>query len=255
MKKKLTALFVLLVLCIAMAVPASAAELPRFVDDAGLLSEQENASLNANLDQISENLGFDVVIATVNSLNGMDPESAAEYIYDEAGYGFGPERDGVILLVNMGERDWVITSTGWGQQAINNAARDHLSDAFLGDLSAGNYNAAFSTFANGVNGIVTQAKNGTVYKAPFPFVRAIIIALVISLIVALIAVSSMKSKLKSVSYRTEAAAYVRSGSLQLTQSNERFLYHNLVRTPKPQPQSGSSARGGGVSHSSSHGKF
>ena len=253
MKKKLTALFVLLVLCVAMAVPAFAAELPRLVDEAGLLSAQEAESLNAYLDQISEGLGFDVVVATVNSLNGMDPDSAAEYIYDEAGYGFGPEHDGVLLLVNMGERDWVITSTGWGQQAINEDARAKLSDAFLGDLSAGNYNAAFSTFASGVNGIVMQAQKGNYYKAPFPAARAAAVALVIGVLIALITVSSMKRKLKSVAFRSEAADYVRSGSLVLTQSNERYLYHNLVRTPKPKNDSPS--RGGGGSHSSSHGKF
>ena len=254
MKKKLAALFLLLVLCIATAVPAFAAELPRFVDDAGLLSAQENASLNADLDQISERLGFDVVIATVNTLNGMDPERAAEVIYDEGGYGFGPEHDGVILLVNMGERDWVITATGWGQQALNGDARARLSDAFLGDLSAGNYNAAFSTFANGVNGLVARAQSGNYYKAPFPAVRAVVVALAVGALIALIVVSSMKRKLKSVAFRDGAADYIRSGSLVLTQSNERFLYHNLVRTPKPQNDS-SSRGGGGSFHSSSHGKF
>ena len=254
MKKKLFALFPLLALCIAMTVPTFAADLPRLVDDAGLLSAQEGAALSAELDQISERLGFDVVIVTVNSLNGMDPESAAEYIYDEGGYGFGPEKDGVLLLVNMGERDWVITSTGWGQQAVNEDARDRLSDAFLGDLSAGNYNAAFSTFASGVNGLVTQAQNGTYYKAPFPAARAIMVALAIGLLVALVVVSSMKRKLKSVAFRTEATDYIRSGSLELTQSNERFLYHNLVRTPKPQ-NNGSSSRGGGGLSRSSSGKF
>ena len=253
MKKKLSALFLLLVLCIGMAVPAFAAQLPRLVDEAGLLSAQEAESLNAYLDEISERLGFDVVIATVNSLSGMDPERAAEVIYDEGGYGFGTEHDGVLLLVNMGERDWVITSTGWGRQAINEDARARLSDAFLGDLSAGNYNAAFSTFAGGVNGLVSQAQNGSYYRTPFPAARAIVVALIVGVLVALIVISSMKRKLKSVAFRSEAADYIRSGSLELTQSGERFLYHNVVRTPKPQNDSAS--RGGSSNHSSSSGKF
>lgn len=256
MKKRLSALLLTLVLCLALSVPALAADLPRFVDEAGLLTSEEAASLTGELDGISERLGFDVVIVTLNTLNGADPEGAAEYIYDEYHYGYGADRDGVLLLVNMGERDWAITSTGRGQWAINEDARAYLADSFLGDLSSGNYYAAFTDFARGADALVTQSEaSGGYYKAPFPAAKALVVSLVIGLLLALLVVSSMKRKLKSVALHREAADYARRGSLVLTESKERFLYHNVVRTPKPQKMPASHGGGGGVSHSSSHGKF
>ena len=252
MKKKVFTFILTLILCIAMASPSFAADLPRFVDVAGLLTESEGEALTAKLDEISERHNFDVVVVTVNTTNGEDPEQYACDVYDYYNYGYGQNHDGVILLINMGERDWVITSTGYGRQAINSDAREYISGAFLGDLSAGNYRSAFNTFADCCDEVVAQAESGKVFKQPFNYAQALMIALVISVIIALLAVSSMKRKLKSVEFRSAAADYVRSGSLRITRANERYLYHNIVRTPKPQSNP---SHGGGSSHSSSSGKF
>lgn len=254
MKKKILSLILIIMLFALLAVPAFAADHPRFIDQAGLLSESEAASLTDKLDSYSEHFGFDFVIVTLETLNGMDPEEAACYIYDEYGYGAESSNDGVILLINMGERDWAITSTGWGQTAINGDARSFLSNAFIGDLSAGNYSAAFNTFADKSARLVEQAQSGTVYKTPFNFVKSLIISLVISLIVALIVVSIMKGKLKTVQRQDTAANYVADGSLHLDVERDRYLYSNVARTPRAQNNSTRSSSGGS-SHSSSSGKF
>lgn len=250
MKKKVLSFAMLLMLCVVLTVPAFAADIPRLTDVAGLLSEDEYFALNEKLDTISEELGFDVVVVTLDSLNGVDVEEASCEIYDQYGFGYGVEADGVILLISMEERDWVITSTGFGEEAINADARNYMSEAFVSDLSDGDYFDAFNTFADLTQDLVTDARNGEVYKKPFNPAGSLGGSVVISAIVSFFSVGRMKGKLKSVSAQY-AADYVKQDSLDIREANERFLYHTITSTPK-QTESRSS---GGHSHSSTSGKF
>ena len=47
----------------------------------------------------------------------------------------------------------------------------------------------------------------------------------------------LKGQLKSVHRQDQANAYVKPGSMQITQSDDHFLYSNVVRMPKQQNNS------------------
>ena len=251
--KRLSSVLLVLLLCCAMALPALAADAPRFWDNAGLVPAAQADAIAARLDAIStaHSFDFDVAIVTVDTLSGEDPELAAEWLYDEYGYGMGKNHDGVLLLINIGERDWVITSTGYGQTVINEDARDYLSNAILPDLSAGRYASAFQTFADETEALLAQAEAGTYYKEPFNFGKSILTALFFGLVLAIVVVSIMKRKLKSVAMQAAATNYVVPGSLHVTLARERFLYSRISRTARAKDND---SHGGG-SHSSSSGKF
>ena len=86
MKKRiLTGLFALL-LCITVVIPAFAAgNLPRLVDNADLLTDREERTLFAKLDEISQRQEADIVVVTVDSLNGKLPMAYADDFYDGNG--------------------------------------------------------------------------------------------------------------------------------------------------------------------------
>lgn len=253
MKKKIFALLLSLTLCLFAALPALAADLPRLVDDAGLLTAAQAASLEAELDEISQRQGFDVVIVTLDSLMGNGSEALAEWIWDEYHYGFGEEDDGIILLISMEERDWALTATGFGKEALNEDARAYMSDAFVPYLSRGDYDEAFRLFARMADELVGQARAGRPYKAPFNAGIAFLIAFLPSLAAALAVVSILKGQLRSVRPQAAAADYILPGSLQITQARERYLYRTVTRRERPKPSSG--GHSGGGRHSSSSGKF
>ena len=74
MKKRIFSLFFALLLLVTAAIPAfAAAEVPRLVDDAGLLSSREERDLLSRLDEISFRLGADIVVVTVDSLGSKTP--------------------------------------------------------------------------------------------------------------------------------------------------------------------------------------
>lgn len=257
MKKKAYALLLALLTLWALALPAAAlsdesAGLPNLVDEAGLLTDGEYADLLRDIEEISEWESFDVVIVTLPDLQGYEAEEAANLIYDENGFGYGANRDGVLLLISMEDRDWAITSTGWGEQVINEDAQAYLEKRFLPDLSDGNYAAAFMAFARGCEELVIQAKNGEYYHAPFPMFKSLAISLVISLVIGFVVLLTLRGQLKSVGMQRGAASYVRQGSLHVTQSRELFLYRTVSRRKREKKSSSSGSSSG---HTSSSGKF
>ena len=232
----------------------------RLCDAADLLTASEESALLAQLNDVSERQNCDVVVVTTNTLNGKSPMAYADDYYDEHGY----RPDGVLLLVSMEDRDWYISTAGFGITAVTDAGREAMADQFLGDLSAGNYLTAFSTYAQLCDDYWTQANTGNPYDVgnldDIPGYSAddelvsdrltfVVISLGIGLVVAFIGTAAMKSKLKSVRRQPAAASYLKTDSLHITQARETFLYRHVNRVAKPQ----SSSSGGSSTHSSSSG--
>lgn len=228
----------------------------RLVDVADLLSDEEEQLLTQKLDEVSERQQFDIVIVTANTLSGKSPMAYADDYYDYNGYGFGTDKDGALLLISMEDRDWWISTTGYGITALTDFGIEKLGDRMIDNgLSDGDYYEAFKTFVSDCDSYVTQAKNGSpvdvnTYKAPFQFVKRIGISAVIGLIVSLIVGSSLKGKMTSVKAAKAAAEYTRPGSFYLRDQSDVFLYNQVSRTAKPQE---TRSGGGSSTHTSSSG--
>ena len=83
MKKKKTTVILALFLCIVTALPVFAeGDLPRLVDGASLLSPEEAEELLGKLDGISERQQMDIVVVTVNTLDGKTPQAYADDFFD-----------------------------------------------------------------------------------------------------------------------------------------------------------------------------
>jgi hypothetical protein len=76
------------------------------------------------------------------------------------------------------------------------------------------------------------------------FVRILPFAFVFCALVVLIVTAVMKSSLKSVRKQAAANSYVRSGSLNITDKRDQFLYSKVEKTPR-KTDSGGTASGRG----------
>ena len=85
-------------------------QLPRLVDNAGLLNGFEAEQVLEYLDQVSEKQKMDIAVVTVPSLGGKDVQAYADDFYDDNGYGMGEDDDGILLLISMSEREWAMTT-------------------------------------------------------------------------------------------------------------------------------------------------
>ena len=261
MKKRLGMLLLALALCLSLAVPAFAAEgfadeYYRLYDEGELLTEEEEAALLEKLDVLSEKLRFDLVIITEKDLSGSTPREYADDLYDACKYGYGDGRDGALLLISMDQRDWYISTHGYGMTALTDYGIEYIGEQMKPDLSAGNYAAAFDTFLKLCGDFVGQARDGHPFdrgsepKGPLSIVW-LFLSIGVGLVVALIAVGVMRSKLKTVRPQAGASSYVRAGSMRLTQSSDLFLYRTVNRTAR---EKSSSSSGGSSSHTSSSGE-
>lgn len=233
--------------------------LPRLVDDADLLSASEEATLLQQLDEISQRQQLDVVVVTANELDGKTAMEYADDFYDYNGY----SEDGILLLVSMEQRDWWLSTCGYGITAFTDAGLEYISERFLPKLSKGEYAEAFEIFARQCDTFITQARTGQPYdvrnmpKAPFNFLLCLVVSLIIGLFAAGTVVWVLKGQLKSVRHQTGATGYSKSGSLRLTQNKETYLYSTMSSRPKPKEVTvggKSISLGGSSTHRSSSGR-
>ena len=217
-------------------------------DEAELLNETEVAQLNSKLESISKKYKAEIRVVTLSSMDGGDIDEFLEYLYDESGFGYGENHDGVLLVVCMDPREYRILSNGFAGEAITSGDIDAIGEAFKFDLSDGNYADAFDTFADKCEYYLDGHINGF----PFNTGKNLLICLGIGLVVALIVTGIWKSQLKSVRKQSAANAYVKAGTMQITQSGDFFMYRNVTKTQK---QSSSSSGSSGSSRSTGGGSF
>jgi len=231
-----------LLLSLMMTAAATSPTAAFVVDGADLLTDIEQADLESQLDAIQQTHQMNVMVVTAESTEGMTPEAYAVQCYNNY---VGADKDGVLLLLSMEERDWWILPNGACEAMFDGDDIESIGELMVVDLSAGDYAAGFSTFAEECEYIINGELNGY----PFPFGMTLLVSLGVGFVVALIVVGIMRGQLKSVRSQAAANQYVKAGSMQVTASNEFFLYRTVHRTKKQtQSSSGGSSsgsRGGG----------
>ena len=255
-----------LILAAALAVPAFAVEggfadlYYRMFDDAEVLTEDEDNELEDALEELSLRQSFDVTIATIESMESVGADSMEQFaddLYDYCQYGYGPDMDGVLLLVSVGDRKWHISTCGYGITAFTDAGIQYLGEQMTPFMADGDYAGAFRTFVQWSDTYIDAARAGHPYdvnnlpREPLSLMY-LFLALGIGLVLAWVVVSVMKSQLRSVAFQENAASYVREGSMNLTNSRELFLYRDVHRTEHVEAKDSDSS-GGSSTHTSSSG--
>ncbi len=98
----------------------------RLNDEASLLTSDEKADLTSMLDKLSEKYQFDIVVLTVNSLNGKTDQEYAEEYYDSHEFGYGQNADGVLLLYAVDEKRYYLCTAGSGTTLLPNSYLDNI---------------------------------------------------------------------------------------------------------------------------------
>ncbi|MCL1940378.1 MAG: TPM domain-containing protein [Synergistaceae bacterium] len=223
-------------------VPAGG-KLPCFIDDKNLLTPEQAKQLTAKLDEISARHKFDTVVAVVSSLDDREVRLYAADFYEQNGFGFGNDLDGIILLLATEDRDFGFATTGYGLMVFSDDGQKYLEKMFLPHLKENKYFEAFMAYADAADNFLTNAEED--FRI-WSTVNSLIIALIIAFTVTFI----WKRQLKSVIKQNFASDYVIEGSMALTRQQDFFLYRNVSRTARPK----SGGSGGSGSFKSSSGR-
>lgn len=271
MKKRILSLLLCLLLIAALPNTVLAAEPAWVVDNADLISANEESALIEQILDIRDTYKMDVAIVTVWDLDGKSVQTYADDYYDDHGYGYGEDYTGVLLLIAMDTREWYISTCGEAIYALTDYSLDVLGDELVHFLSLGEYYMAFENFVNSLPKYMIAYKEGVPYDGYvqpddyYPEYRDEIVyyesefepnhfvSLLIGAVVALIVILIMRSRMNSAKPQKHAVEYIKDGSYHLHTCRDMFLYSRVSKTPKPQNNGGS--RGGGSSvHRSSGGR-
>lgn len=292
--KKLISLFTALCISVLLSLSSFAVESDYLIDNADLLTEDEEALLLTQIEEVINNIGADVVIHTTPNTDGKAVYEYADDFYDNGGY----SADGLIFVISMAERDYYTSTCGSLVDSLPDYEIDLLCEPVVPYLSSGNYYEAFSLYLSQLDlylnsdwhisgGSNYDSEENSYYYADdyyddgyyyaddyysgnsssFSsniFTREIIL-IVIAVIVAFVITSILKSKMNTAVKKHDADDYVVPGSFRLDQKRDLHIGSSVTRRPLPKNNNNGSHRGGGgggvrmssggVRHGGSGGKF
>ena len=252
--------FVLILLIVLFHVAPSFANQLHFIDDANYLSRIEGERLNQKLEEISAKNDVDVVILTVSNLEKQTASDYADTYYEEKNF----KKDGILLLISRGSRDFAISTSGFGIKAFTDKGLNILMEPVLKALKQDKYDEAFQLFAKGADEFLSSAKEGNILysraenkASSTNILIQLVISLGIGLMGAYLITREEKKALTTVSSQVGAMSYLLNESVAIPVQNELFLYHLVQKTPKVKTDNESSTHrsASGTFHGGTSGKF
>ena len=209
MKKRTRCLLLVFLFCLVLCVNAAAAEqtgaqLSYVTDAAGLLSENENMLLEKMAESVSQKYGVGVYIVTVEDYRDFHSEGvykATYTIYHQYTMGEGPNRDGIMLLLSMDDRDWAMFCYGSRcEYTFNSYGQEKLEKVFLDNFAENDWYGGFEDYVKECSVYLEKASAGKPVRASLFYPLLIVIGL--SLLAAAAVVAVIWRKMDTVSKKS-----------------------------------------------------
>lgn len=268
MKKNKCILAVLLLLAVMlMPIPIQVMAAPKtgntwIYDYYGVLTDEEEADLNKELEEISRTYGFEAVLLTSEDVAEDERMYAAKFMQKNE-IGYGENHEGMILFHQPDRRNIAVVFRGDAQEAFDTRIQDLLLDDCTKYLKENDPYGAYKVVINDLKGGLARWAEG---KAVRPMdvesekgiVSYTIMWFLISLAAGAIPVFCMtmyqKGKMKTVVQQSNADAYIQKNGIRLDVERDVFVRRNTVRTKLPEPEDSHHSGGssGGFSSGGEH---
>ncbi|RKM61798.1 TPM domain-containing protein [Butyrivibrio sp. XB500-5] len=253
----------------------SSRQKPRLLDNADLLSPDEEKDILAKLDTLSENRGSNICILTTPSHTGPIQDFADDY-FDYNGFGADYNESGALFMLSMADREWAISTSGDAIQAFTDYGQEMMMDKMLPYLKNGDYHGAFCKYIEVSDYYLDLYAKGTPYdvqsgsiKAPrtrADYIRFLLMSFGIGAILSIFPIAAMASQLKTVHKQPAANDYRSHDGLIVNKHTDQFIRSHVSRHMRNTDSgNGSRSHGGGGSsihtsssghsHGGSHGHF
>ena len=191
------------------------------------LSFDEWAELEAQAADISQRHGCGVYAAFVDDFTkyggGNDVYKTTYQLYHANELGMGENRDGIIILLSMADRDYAMFVYGENaENAFNEYGQEQLEESFLSDFGSNEWYSGVSHYLDTCDEYLTLADEGKpVRKSTLPmYIIVVAVSLVISGGICLV----LKWKMQTVHKKVDANEYVAAGGLRLTKKYDRYTH-------------------------------
>lgn len=239
-------IFICACLLLLMLSPAAFAGSNVVVDEADILTPQQEDDLAGLAQSIINTYDMDVVVVVVSSLEGKTPQAYADDYYDANGYGVGEDYSGVLFLLSITDRDYAISTCGEAIDALSDQDIEYLLDCVFDDFRNGDYYLGLRTY---LENLENEFYDYSVNKDAAPKSKAPnygkigIFSLAIGAGAGGIGVATMRSGMNTAKPQIGAQSYLANNSFALPVNRDTFLYTRMTRTPIQTSSSGSRSRG------------
>lgn len=255
MHKRLFTFLLLSCLLIGCMLPVQAAS-HKVVDEADLLSASEEIMLEERIQALVSAYQMDIVIVTVDDLNGKSSQAYADDYYDDHSYGVGEDDSGILLLIAMDTREWYISTCGKARMAISDSDTYDIFNSISSDLANNDFYYAFDGYLEELDfyfGYYQDhpeefSESGIWFALTF---GKIAVSLLIGAVVAGIVLLVLIRNMNTARAQSNAGDYLTEGSYKLHVQRDLFLYSNVSKRRKP--ENNSSGHSGGSSGGGRHG--
>lgn len=251
---------VVLLMMLFLAGTAFAGE-QRVFDDAGLYSAEEIESLESQVAAFRDMSHMDMVIVTTENVGGKSTSQYGDDFYIDGNFGTGKDYNGILLLIDMDNRELWIKTVGLMNQYLTDAKTDTMLDHAMEGAGTDDFFASAEVFIKDSvkyykKGIESGQYNYDEETGAISVYRSIkwyeaLIALLAALFTALISCNGVISEYSMKKQRKQASnylmAYRANSSFIFANKTDDLITKNVSQVVIPRSTSSGGGSGGGSS--------
>lgn len=227
----------------------------RIFDEADILTETEEYSLQKYMDKVSKEKQVDIVIVTTNDAEGKYPREYAENFYKTHDFGYeDSDGTGLLYLISLdksvtGNRELWMTTAKEAKDYFSESRIDSVLDNIYNTLTADeelNYYGSCNEFIKGIEKYMNVSESVPVFLTKW--YSKLGIALVITMIIFFILIFNFGGK-----KTTTAETYLNVNSIKRNIKEDTYMYTNTTKTKIEKSSSSSGSSSGGSSSGGGYG--
>ena len=122
-------------------------------DDANVFTNSEELSLDKEAGALGDSYNMDIIIVSVDDAGGKSSREYADDYFDYNGFGKGTNRDGILFLIDMDNREIYISTSGEAIRYLTDMRTENiLQDSYDNGLSE-------QDFYSGTRAFLSSTKN------------------------------------------------------------------------------------------------
>lgn len=227
----------------------------RIFDEADILTETEEYSLQKYMDKVSKEKQVDIVIVTTNDAEGKQPREYAENFYKTHDFGYeDSDGTGLLYLISLdksvtGNRELWMTTAKEAKDYFSQSRIDSVLDNIYNTLTADeelNYYGSCNEFIKGIEKYMNVSESVPVFLTKW--YSKLGIALVITMIIFFILIFNFGGK-----KTTTAETYLDVNSIKRNIKEDTYMYTRTTKTKIEKSSSSSGSSSGGSSSGGGYG--